>query len=612
MTDVDSEVLRIQRMLYAQARENTDRRFKRLYKYLTHPEWVSLAIDEVMVNRGSRTAGVDGLARKHYLADEARGQLADSIMTELANETYSPRPVRRVYIPKANGQKRPLGIPTIKDRVVQELVRMLLEPIYEGTFLSCSYGFRPKRCTWDALAEVYTFLLPHQRYHVVIEGDIQDCFGTIDHGLLMKQLRRRILDKRVLRLIWKMLQAGYLEDLQYHETEAGTPQGGIVSPLLANVYMHRLDEWFHEHYLKYTAMQRLVAARCTGRKKPARNLYVRYVRYADDFVVLMRGTTEEAATLKQQVATFIREQMKMTLSEDKTLITLATTGFEFLGVRNILGAQRSSGRLMPYQLPRRKSVNAYKDAVRRITHPSRDAIHPLERMRALNWLIAGWANYHRWGNAKRTFSALKNWTIKKVHRMLRRYLSTGKRGKNRRPPGWRNTYGRFFQPVADCQNLARKYPKYTKWSTPAVRTPYGEYYGLIPMSIISTGQYWRWRGTKIPSPYAAETATSNTGQERETDFYTDTEAVLGATIGPRSQWIRGKYSFTYFQQRKLAFQRDQYTCTDCGYQSQRGKGEVHDLEAHHIDPEGGDLMDNLQTLCLPCHHKRTAIALKSA
>jgi RNA-directed DNA polymerase len=111
MTDVDSEVLRIQRMLYAQARENTDRRFKRLYKYLTHPEWVSLAIDEVMVNRGSRTAGVDGLARKHYLADEARGQLADSIMTELTNETYSPRPVRRVYIPKANGQKRPLGIP---------------------------------------------------------------------------------------------------------------------------------------------------------------------------------------------------------------------------------------------------------------------------------------------------------------------------------------------------------------------------------------------------------------------------------------------------------------------------------------------------------------------
>jgi RNA-directed DNA polymerase len=595
-------------MLYAQARENTDRRFKRLYKYLTHPEWVSLAIDAVLVNRGSRTAGVDGMTRKHYLADEARGQLAQSIMTDLANETYAPQPVRRVYIPKANGKKRPLGIPTIKDRVVQELVRMLLEPLYEGTFLPCSYGFRPKRCTWDALAEVYTFLLPHQRYHVVIEGDIQDCFGTIHHGLLMKQLRRRILDKQVLRLIWKMLRAGYLEELRYHETEAGTPQGGIVSPLLANVYMHQLDEWFRERYLKYSAMQRLVAARCTGRKKPARNLYVRYVRYADDFVVLMRGTPEEAEALKQQVATFIREQMKMTLSEDKTLITPATKGFDFLGVRNIVGAQRSSGRLMPYQLPRQKSINAYKDAVRRITHSSRDAIHPLERIRALNWLIAGWANYHRWGNAKRTFHTLKYWTVKKVHRMLRRYLSTGKRGKNRRPPGWRTTHRRFFQPVTACQNLARKYPKYSKWKTLAVKTPYGEYYGLIPMSIISTGQYWRWRGTKIPSPYAGQSI----GQERETDFYTDTEAILGATIGPRSQWVRGKYSFTYFQQRKLAFQRDRYTCTDCGYQSQRGKGDVHDLEAHHIDPEAGDMMDNLQTLCLPCHYKRTAIALKSA
>jgi len=460
MTDVDSEVLRIQQMLYAQARANTDRRFKRLYKYITHPEWVSLAVDRVLLNRGSRTAGVDGKARKHYLTDEARRRLAESIMTELAAETYAPRPVRRVYIPKANGQKRPLGIPTIKDRVVQELVRMLLEPIYEGTFLSCSYGFRPNRCTWDALAEVYTFLLPRQRYHMVIEGDIHNCFGTIDHGVLMKQLRRRLLDKQVLRLIWKMLRAGYLEDLQFHETEEGTPQGGIVSPLLANVYMHMLDEWFHEHYLKYTGAQRTVASRCTGRKKPACNLYVRYVRYADDFVVLMRGTPEEAETLKQQVATFIHEQMKMTLSEDKTLITPATTGFDFLGVRNILGAQRSSGRLMPYQLPGRKSVNAFKDKVRQITHPSRDAIHPLERMRALNWLIAGWANYHRWGNAKRTFSSLNNWTNRKVHQMLRRYLATGKRGKNRRPPGWRTTNQRFFRPVADCQNLARKYPKY--------------------------------------------------------------------------------------------------------------------------------------------------------
>ena len=471
MTDVDSEVLRIQQMLYAQARANTDRRFKRLYKYITHPEWVSLAVDRVLLNRGSRTAGVDGKARKHYLTDETRRRLAETITTELANETYEPQPVRRVYIPKANGQKRPLGIPTIKDRVVQELVRMLLEPIYEGTFLPCSYGFRPNRCTWDALAEVYTFLLPQQGYHMVIEGDIHNCFGTIDHGVLMKQLRRRILDKQILRLIWKMLRAGYLEDLQFHETEEGTPQGGIVSPLLVNVYMHMLDEWFHEHYLKYTASQRKIASRCTGCKKPARNLYVRYVRYADDFVVLMRGTTEEAETLKQQVATFIREQMKMTLSEDKTLITPATTGFDFLGVRNILGAQRCSGRLMPYQLPSRKSVNAFKDKVRQITHPSRDAINPLERIRALNWLIAGWANYHRWGNAKRIFSGLNHWTNGKVHQMLRRYLATGKRGKNRRAPGWRTTNQRFFQPVTDCQNLARKYPKYSNLRTPASRHP---------------------------------------------------------------------------------------------------------------------------------------------
>jgi group II intron reverse transcriptase/maturase len=224
-TNVDGKVQRLQAMLYAKASNEPDLRFKRLYKYLTHREWVEAAVKEVLRNRGSRTAGVDRKTRSSYQDETEREMLVASIQGELASCTYHPEPVRRVYIPKANGKKRPLGIPTIKDRVVQMMVKMLLEPIYEATFLPCSYGFRPNRCTWDALAETHHYLLPSCQYYTVIEGDIVNCFGTIQHGELMHQLRRRILDKRLLTLIWNMLKAGYIEDLQYFETSEGSPQG---------------------------------------------------------------------------------------------------------------------------------------------------------------------------------------------------------------------------------------------------------------------------------------------------------------------------------------------------------------------------------------------------
>jgi len=175
-TNIDSKVQRIQTMLYVKASQEPETRFRRLYKYLTRQEWVATAMEKVLRNRGSRTAGIDGKTRKHYGDDETRQTLANEILGELKTGNYQPQPVRRVYIPKANGKKRPLGIPTIKDRVVQMMAKMLLEPIYEATFLPCSYGFRPNRCTWDALAEAYHYLQPFSQYYTVIEGDITNCF----------------------------------------------------------------------------------------------------------------------------------------------------------------------------------------------------------------------------------------------------------------------------------------------------------------------------------------------------------------------------------------------------------------------------------------------------
>lgn len=586
-TNVDSKVQRTQAMLYVKASQEPETRFRRLYKYLTRQELVEAAVEKVLRNRGSRTAGIDGKTRKHYQEAETRKSLAKEILEGLKAGGYKPQAVRRVYILKANGKKRPLGIPTIKDRVVQMMVKMLLEPIYEATFLSCSYGFRPNRCTWDALAEAYHYLLPGCQYYTVIEGDITNCFGTINHSVLMQQLKRRILDKQLLALIWNMLKAGYIEDLQYFDTDEGTPQGGIVSPLLANVYMHRLDEYMHNRFHTMTPM-----ARFLGRKR-GKFVSVRYIRYADDFIVLMRDG-EKAAELKKELTEFITQELKMTLSEEKTCITHAKEGFDFLGVRTFIGPKRSNPqKTLPFQVPAEKSVKAYQQKINKLTNPDLDYLPPGERIKTVQWLIAGWANYHHWGNAKETFSKLSYWTIKKVHTMLRRYTPTGKR----------TTYLMYFRPVSECTNL-KKWKKYTKWLTPSVEVPGKLRLGILPMSIISTGEYWRIRRDKIPPAFRLLDDQS-LWQDRETEFYTDMEAVENAEVGQASRWYEGKYSLTYFVNRESVFRRDKYTCTECGCKSKRQKGDVHDLEIHHIDPEGGYDADNLRTLCLACHRRLT-------
>ena len=589
-TGIDGKVQRIQAMLYAKASNEPGTRFKRLYRYLTREEWVEAATDRVLRNRGSRTAGIDGKTRSDYLDEDEREALVKSILDELEAQVHQPQPVRQVYIPKPNGKKRPLGIATIKDRVVQQMVRMLIEPIFEATFLPCAYGFRPNRCTWDALAEAYHFLLPRCHYYTVIEGDIENCFGTIQHGILMRQLRRRILDKRLLALLWKMLRVGVMENLQYAETTEGAPQGSIISPLLANVYMHRLDEWMHQRFHAISSKERV------RRQRKGEIAFVRYIRYCDDLIVLTRDS-EMAEELKRELADFMHQELRMTLNVEKTAIVHASQSFDFLGVRTFIGPQRSNpDKILPYQVPSKKSVKAYRQKVKELTHPNLDYMPPGERIRALNRLIRGWANYHRWGNAKQTFATLSYWTIKKVHTMLRRYVPAGKT----------TTYQMYFRPISECTNLKR-WSKYTNWLTPSVEVGKDIRLGLLPMGVISTSDYWKFRGTKIPPAYQLLDDDETTWRERETEFYTDVEVIESTRISQASRWKTGKYSQAYFHNRKAALRRDIYTCTVCGYESQRQKGDVHDLEVHHVNPNGDYNVDNLCTVCLPCHHRLTAI-----
>jgi len=587
-TPINDQVQRVQAMLYAKASQEPETRFKRLYKYLTKSEWAEAAIDKVLRNRGSRTAGIDGKTRQDYLDKANQKELVEDLLDELITQTYSPQPVRRTYIPKANGKKRPLGISTLKDRVVQQMVKMAIEPIYEATFLPCSYGFRSNRCTWDALAEAHRFLQPHCQYYTIIEGDVENCFGTINHSLLMRQLQRRISDKRLLALIWKLLRTGVVEELRYNETTEGAPQGSIVAPVLANVYLHRLDEWMHQRFHAMTGGQRYV------RRQQGELVSVRYIRYCDDWIVLMRDE-ERAEALKQELADFIQQELKMTLSQEKTSITHARDGFDFLGVRTFIAPLRSNpNRILPFQIPSKKAVKAYRQKVKELTHRDLDYLPPAERIKTLNWLIRGWANYHRWGNAKETFAALTHWTNRKVHLMLRRYTSKG----------WKTTYQTYFQPISKCTNL-HQWHNYTRWSTPAVKIDGNIQIGLLPMSIISTRDYWRNRGTRIPPAYRL-LKDQTPYNERDTDFYTDLEVIEKTKIDQMVHGNPTKYGLEYRQNRKLILQQSRYTCTVCGYKSQRRKGEVHDLEVHHLNPNGGNGIDNLQTVCLACHRQLTA------
>jgi group II intron reverse transcriptase/maturase len=380
----------LQRKLYRVAKAQPRRAFGVLYDKVCLMEVLETAWEQVRRNRGS--AGVDG----ETIADlEAYGvgRFLGELQGDLRHQRYRPEPVRRVYIPKADGRRRPLGIPRVRDRVVQAAVRLVIEPLFEASFRPDSYGFRPKRGARQAIEAIRGEV--NRGRSEVIDLDLKSYFDTIDHDLLMKLVRRRVRDPRVLRLIRRWLRVGVLLDGVREESFVGTPQGGVISPLLANIYLHPLDvHW--EREMRATRM----------------------IRYADDAVVLCPKGHAEGAML--ELRRFLG-RLRLSLNEEKTCVTTARTGFDFLGVHvRQRPSRRNPGRLWCYAWPSRRSMGRIRAKVRAATH-RRDSCPSLaEKVRQLNPLLRGWGNYFRRTNAGEHFIKVDHYVWYRLGRWLSR------------------------------------------------------------------------------------------------------------------------------------------------------------------------------------------------
>jgi len=342
---------------------NKEEIFTRLYRYLLRPDIYFVAYQHLYANSGAATKGVND-----DTADGFSEAKIATIIKSLTDETYQPLPVRRTHIEKKNNskKKRPLGIPTFTDKLVQEVLRMVLEAVYEPVFLDCSHGFRPKRSCHTALT---SFKKEFNGSRWFVEGDIKGCFDNIDHAVLVGLLNGKIKDARIIKLIYKFLKAGYMENWKYHKTYSGTPQGGIISPLLANIYLHELDKFVMKmktefdmpskekitpEYRKLDVEQRKVMRhieKTDGEEKQrliqeyqeirAEKLQtpctsqtgkiIKYIRYADDFLIGVKGSREDCLWIKGKLAEFIGCKLEMELSDEKTLLTHSSNYARFLG-----------------------------------------------------------------------------------------------------------------------------------------------------------------------------------------------------------------------------------------------------------------------------------------
>lgn len=405
------KVAELREKLRRKAKSEKQYRFYSLYGHLSRPVVLEAAWRQVKSNGGA--AGVDGIKIKDITRDE-EGERAflENIREELESKSYRPKMVKRVYIPKANGKKRPLGIPTVKDRVVQTALLLLLEPIFESDFEECSYGFRPGRCAHDALDCICKAVRAGRC--CVYDADLEGYFDSIPHDKLMACLRMRIVDSAVLKLIKLWLQAPVKEEGKggnpptVKRSKQGTPQGGVISPLLANLYLHWFDKLFHR------------------KDGPACWAGATLVRYADDFVVLARYIGPQ---LQEYIETQIEQWLHLKINREKTRIvdvtqpgqTLDFLGYSLRREKDRFGRNSHYWRLYPS----RKSMSRERDWLRAMTGPDQCFTPVSQLIERVNVHLKGWSNYYGKGHSRRELRQINCFVRARLTRHLKRRSQRG-------------------------------------------------------------------------------------------------------------------------------------------------------------------------------------------
>jgi RNA-directed DNA polymerase len=461
-------VAEMQAKLHRWAAADPGRRFDDLFNFVHHPATLIVAFDRVAGNQGANTPGVDGLTVAVVENVLGAPGFLDDIRAQLKAGTFRPLPVRERKIPKpgGSGKLRKLGIPTITDRVVQAALKLVLEPIFEADFAPVSYGFRPKRRAHDAIAEIQRF--GTKGYQWVLDADIEACFDSISHTALMDRVRARVKDKRVLALVKAFLKAGVLTETRHHEDSfTGTPQGGILSPLLANIALAALDEHAHRPWLAGGAMS-TPRRRAWRRVKGLPNW--RIVRYADDFLILVHGTRGDVQTLREDVATVL-DPLGLRLSPAKTRIVHMSESFDFLGFRIQWKRKRGTNKWYVYTFIADRPIRSLKDKVRALTNRLSQQ-PPGDVLTRLNQIMRGWANYFKHAVCKHTLNSLENFVW---HRVIRWWMQL-------RRWRWKDVRRHLAGPAG-------------RW-----RRPHADGIELFNIASVRVTRY-RYRGVKIPNPY---------------------------------------------------------------------------------------------------------------
>ncbi len=549
-----------QRALAVKASSNPEYRFSNLYDLMHWDKWINCAAKAVLSKPGSDTAGVDGKTRDYFKANYDR--LITELQEELKRKQFKPQPVRRVYIPKGNGKKRPLGIPALRDRIVQEAMRMILDPIYESDFQPHSFGFRKGRRTMDAIAILMPKFSKAGKFYNVIEGDLQSYFDTVNHRKLLSILKRRIADKGLIDLIWKFLKAGVMEEQLFAKTEAGVPQGGIISPLLANVYLNEFDKWAEERWHRLTPYER------QKERKAGRGSYI-MVRYADDFVVISNDTIEGVRQTKDAIKEYLETELHLTLSEEKTTITHVNDGFDFLGFH--IQKVKSEGRWVTHLRPRDESVKRIRAKIKDLTSRRMVLFDEVTRLSTLNTVVRGWCEYYKHTSLHRDLEQISRYTWHRYHAWLRKKIK-GSRKRLLIKDKTKVIHGRerWYAEIGKGENKVFVY----QW-LPSPKELKRSRYQMKGRNGFAHPYIFKEEPTEYENP------KGNVGVPEE---------VYRSRIG--SDWRHGSPA-EWAELRWEVKIRDNFTCKRCGNQS--------DLQVHGIKGRKSKTINDYETICRKCH-----------